>query len=62
VISKAGSEAPSVRDDWQRFRAVTSTVNHWNRPGWSLGREAYYWYLTFDSLQLARLANLDDSW
>jgi 2'-5' RNA ligase len=31
-------------------------IDHWNRPGWFPGREAYYWYLTFDSLQLARLA------
>jgi 2'-5' RNA ligase len=56
VISEAGPEAPTARDDWQRFRDVTSMVDHWNRPGWSPGREAYYWYLTFDSLQLARLA------
>ena len=56
MISEAGPEASTARDDWQRFRYVTSMVDHWNRPGWSRGREAYYWYLTFDSLQLARLA------
>lgn len=44
-------------EDWKRFRAIRSMVNHWDRPGWSTGREAYYWYLTFkqpDLIQLAR--------
>jgi 2'-5' RNA ligase len=31
-------------------------VNHWQRPGWTPGRQAYYWYLTFDSIDLERLA------
>jgi 2'-5' RNA ligase len=31
-------------------------VNHWDRPGWTSGRSAYYWYLTFDSPSLVGLA------
>src|SRR4051812_2332921 len=42
-------------EDWQRFRAIRTTVNHWQRPGWSPGREAYYWYLTFDDADLRAL-------
>jgi len=43
-------------EDWQRFQQVTSMTNHWDRPGWTPGREAYFWYLTFDSPQLRDLA------
>ncbi|MFF5082506.1 2'-5' RNA ligase family protein [Actinoplanes sp. NPDC000266] len=31
-------------------------VDHWDRPGWSANREAYYWYLTFDQPDLVQLA------
>ncbi|WP_369335524.1 2'-5' RNA ligase family protein [Dactylosporangium aurantiacum] len=30
--------------------------NHWDRPGWTPGRRAYYWYLTWDSPDLRDLA------
>lgn len=43
-------------EDWRRFRNLTSMVNHWDRPGWTPGRRAYYWYLTFDSASLQQLA------
>lgn len=39
-------------EDWLRFCAVETMVSHWDRPGWWPGREAYYWYLTFDSREL----------
>jgi 2'-5' RNA ligase len=29
--------------DWQAFRALTRTTNHWNRPGWTDGRRSYHW-------------------
>ncbi|WP_439681612.1 2'-5' RNA ligase family protein [Embleya sp. MST-111070] len=32
--------------DWGAFRAVSTMVDHWDRPGWNGGR-AYYWMLTF---------------
>lgn len=31
--------------------------NHWDRPEWTPGREAYYWYLTWDSQELRDLAD-----
>jgi 2'-5' RNA ligase len=43
-------------EDWIRFRDLSSMVDHWERPGWTPGRQAYYWYLTFDSSDLERLA------
>lgn len=43
-------------EDWQRFCAVETMVNHWDRPDWWPGREAYYWYLTFDSPELRDMA------
>ena len=43
-------------DDWSRFSSLSQMVNHWDRPGWTSGRSAYYWYLTFDSPALTRLA------
>jgi 2'-5' RNA ligase superfamily len=35
--------------DWQQFSSITTTVNHWDRPGWRPGRSAFYWYLTFEA-------------
>jgi 2'-5' RNA ligase len=47
----------SPRDeDWRRFRQVTSMVDHWDRPNWTPNKQAYYWYLTFDSAELRQLA------
>src|SRR5262249_24542363 len=43
-------------EDWQRFRSIHSIVNHWRRPGWNRRRQAYYWYLTFDSPELRVMA------
>ncbi|MFD3422402.1 2'-5' RNA ligase family protein [Streptomyces decoyicus] len=36
-----------VEHDWQAFQAVECMQNHWDRPGWSEQRQAYYWMLTF---------------
>jgi hypothetical protein len=33
--------------DWSAFAALKSMTDHWDRPGWSPGRTAYYWYLDF---------------
>jgi 2'-5' RNA ligase len=55
VISET-RDCAEVHDDWQRFQAVATMVNHWDRPGWSAGQQAYYWYLTFDDPELVQLA------
>ena len=44
-------------DDWRRFSSLTTMQNHWDRPDWTPGREAYYWYLTWDSQELRDLAD-----
>lgn len=36
-----------VEHDWAAFAAVDRMTDHWSRPGWSAGRRAYYWMLTF---------------
>ncbi|MFZ3491899.1 2'-5' RNA ligase family protein [Streptomyces sp. 5.8] len=36
-----------VEHDWQAFTAIQQMTDHWARPGWSAGRRAYYWMLTF---------------
>ncbi len=42
-----------VAHDWNAFTAVNRVTNHWTRPGWTDGRRAYYWMLTFpDSPEL----------
>ncbi|MEU9254503.1 2'-5' RNA ligase family protein [Streptomyces sp. NPDC048270] len=38
-----------VEHDWNAFAAVDRMADHWSRPGWSAGRRAYYWMLTFSS-------------
>jgi hypothetical protein len=50
------SEHDPVHDDWERFRALTTMTNHWDRPGWTPGRSAYHWFLTFDNAALRDLA------
>lgn len=47
--------APDV-EDWRRFSSLSRMTNHWERPGWTDDRQAYYWYLTFDSNELRQLA------
>jgi hypothetical protein len=45
-------ESDSVLDvdsDWKAFKSLTHMKNHWDRPPWWPGRQAYYWYLTFSS-------------
>jgi 2'-5' RNA ligase len=49
------SENDPVHDDWERFRALTTMTNHWDRPGWTPGRSAYHWFLTFDHAALRDL-------
>ncbi|WP_369199620.1 2'-5' RNA ligase family protein [Streptomyces sp. PU-14G] len=36
-----------VKNDWYAFAALERMTDHWARPGWSDGRRAYYWMLTF---------------
>ncbi len=43
-------------EDWRRFRSTPFMVNHWDRPGWTSDRKAYYWYLTFYFAQLRAMA------
>ncbi|MFF1712265.1 2'-5' RNA ligase family protein [Streptomyces sp. NPDC058268] len=46
-----------VEHDWKAFAAVARMTDHWARPGWSGGRRAYYWMLTFpNSPRLVSLA------
>ncbi len=46
------SENDPVHDDWERFRALSSMTDHWDRPGWRPGRRSFHWFLTFDSAAL----------
>jgi 2'-5' RNA ligase len=39
-----------IEEDWHLFRQLDRMRNHWDRPGWTAGRRAYYWYLTFDGV------------
>jgi 2'-5' RNA ligase len=52
------SENDPVHDDWERFRVLPAMTNHWDRPGWTLGRRSYHWFLTFDSAALRDLATI----
>lgn len=42
-------------EDWRRFSSLSHMTNHWDRPGWTDDRQAYFWYLTFDSNELRQL-------
>lgn len=42
-------------EDWTRFSSLSHLTDHWERPGWTATRTAYYWYLTFDSPELHAL-------
>lgn len=43
--------------DWEAFSALDVMTDHWARPGWADGSQAYYWMLTFpDEPKLAALA------
>ena len=35
--------------DWKAFTSLSHMKNHWDRPPWWPGRQAYYWYLTFSA-------------
>ncbi|WP_239336230.1 2'-5' RNA ligase family protein [Frankia sp. CiP3] len=37
-----------VTADWHRFARLDTLTTHWNRPGWTPGRRAYHWVLTFE--------------
>jgi 2'-5' RNA ligase len=52
----AQAAATPQEEDWRRFKSLSDLVNHWDRPGWTDTRQAYYWYLTFDSTELRELA------
>ncbi|MFI5906221.1 2'-5' RNA ligase family protein [Dactylosporangium sp. NPDC051541] len=45
------------QEDWERFSSLKRMQNHWDRPDWTPGRQAYYWYLTWDSAPLRELAD-----
>jgi 2'-5' RNA ligase len=46
-----------IEHDWEAFAALSRMTDHWARPGWSSGRRAYYWMLTFsDAPDLNRRA------
>lgn len=47
---------PGPTSEWEAFSRLESMKNHWDRPGWSDGRRAYYWYLTFDDARVIELA------
>lgn len=34
-----------VEEDWTRFRGIDRLVDHWDRPGWSVGRRSYHWMI-----------------
>lgn len=41
-------DASTIQEhDWLAFRGVEAMENHWERPGWSLGRRSYHWMLSF---------------
>ncbi len=42
--------------EWASFRSLNSMQNHWERPGWTPGRRAYYWYATFSDPAVTDLA------
>lgn len=50
-------EDDPVAADWARFQALTTMANHWDRPGWSPGRQSFHWFVTFrDAEDLQALA------
>jgi len=42
--------------EWESFLSLKSMQNHWERPGWTPGRRAYYWYATFSDSAVTGLA------
>jgi len=54
------TSAPRVREqdrEWVEFQKLNEMRNHWQRLGWHDGRQAYYWFLTFEHAgELLRLA------
>lgn len=46
-MSAADYSTGAADPEWEAFRALDRMANHWNRPGWRAGRQAYYWYVSF---------------
>ncbi len=42
--------------EWASFLSLDNMQNHWERPGWTPGRRAYYWYATFSEPVVTALA------
>lgn len=36
-----------IDNDWAAFSSLDTLTDHWSRPGWPDGHEAYYWLLLF---------------
>jgi len=36
-----------VGNDWTAYSSLDTLANHWERPAWPDGAQAYYWLLTF---------------
>ncbi|WTY50986.1 2'-5' RNA ligase family protein [Micromonospora sp. NBC_01412] len=43
-----------VDEDWARYRALDSLVNHWERTGWRQGRRSYHWMMCLGESEALR--------
>jgi 2'-5' RNA ligase len=43
-----------VHADWDRYRQLSTLINHWDRPGWTDGRRSYHWIVRFDDCPVVR--------
>lgn len=43
-----------IHADWDRYRQLSTLVNHWDRPGWTDGRRSYHWIVRFDDCPAVR--------
>ncbi|MGA6207215.1 2'-5' RNA ligase family protein [Nocardia testacea] len=51
------ADALAIREnDWSAFRQLENLADHWTIKSWARDRIGYYWYLTFEDLELAALA------
>lgn len=41
--------AEIARNDWAAFSSLNTLANHWERPAWPDGAQAYYWLLPLDA-------------
>jgi 2'-5' RNA ligase len=46
--------AEIVRNDWAAFSALDKLINHWERPEWPDGAQAYYWLLPLGAIAALR--------